>query len=198
MLLKNHQYAQHREKKPTVTCEICGKTYFNNNHLGRHMLSHADKSERMAQRKKCEHCGEWMGSNSAIYYHNQLHNGQIQKCTQCDEELPNRIALQTHMRRYHREFKHKCKFCGKAFEIRSKLAVSDTDFSCFLLSNYSFIFCLFYAKKHEEGHTRHKIYTCAYCSKTFTVRSSLNTHLRRNHRSEEKERLMQLKFERNR
>lgn len=28
------------------------------------MLSHTDKSERLAQRKQCEHCGEWLLTKS--------------------------------------------------------------------------------------------------------------------------------------
>lgn len=71
-LLKNHTYAVHREKKRCITCEICGKSFYTKFHLDKHMLSHTDKSERLAMRKQCEHCGEWLMTKSGIYYHEQV------------------------------------------------------------------------------------------------------------------------------
>lgn len=58
ILLKNHNYAVHREKKPIITCEICGKSFAVKANFDKHVLRHTDKSERLAQSKQCEHCGE--------------------------------------------------------------------------------------------------------------------------------------------
>lgn len=63
----------HREKKPKITCEICGKQFINNAALSKHMLSHEDPSEKLARSTQCEHCGEWLVSKSGIYYHEQIH-----------------------------------------------------------------------------------------------------------------------------
>lgn len=72
-LLKNHMYAVHREKKASVTCEICGKSFYAKFFLNKHMVTaHTDRSERLAMRKQCEHCGEWLLSKSGIYYHKQV------------------------------------------------------------------------------------------------------------------------------
>lgn len=87
------------------------------------MLSHVDKSERLAQRKRCEHCGEWLMTKSGIYYHDKIHTSGIQKCDQCQQELPHKLALMAHIRKHHREPKHKCSHCAKTFEIGSKLRV---------------------------------------------------------------------------
>lgn len=71
-LLYSHMYGVHREKKASVCCEICGKSFYTNFHLNKHMLTHSDKSERLAERKQCEHCGEWLMTYSGIYYHKQV------------------------------------------------------------------------------------------------------------------------------
>ncbi|XP_055317611.1 zinc finger protein 287-like isoform X1 [Sitodiplosis mosellana] len=164
-LLERHIYAAHREKKREHTCEICGKSFDVKGNFDKHMLLHEDKSERLAQRKQCKHCGEWL-SRSGIYYHGIIHNSAVQKCDQCHAEFPHKFALMAHIRKYHREPKHRCRYCDKTFEIGSKL------------------------REHEDTHTRQNIYPCfvANCSKTFTVLSSRKTHMRRSHPEEQKER----------
>lgn len=87
------------------------------------MQSHITKSERLAQRKQCEYCGEWLLTKSGMYYHEQIHNAEPQKCDQCQKVLPHRIALKTHMRNFHRERTLKCSICDKRFDITSKLKV---------------------------------------------------------------------------
>lgn len=123
-LLKNHFYSVHREKKANVTCEVCGKSFNIKASFDKHMLSHVDKEERLAQRQQCEYCGEWLLSKSGIYYHEKIHNGEIQKCKQCGKELPHKLALLAHIRKYHREPKFKCSHCEKSYDISSKLVVS--------------------------------------------------------------------------
>lgn len=122
-LLKNHTYAVHREKKASVTCEICGKSFVAQFFLNKHMLTHTDKSERLAMRKQCEHCGEWLMTKSGIYYHKQLHTTGIQKCDQCEVELPNKLALKRHILEYHRAHKYNCSHCTKTFSTGSDLRV---------------------------------------------------------------------------
>lgn len=39
-------------------------------------------------------------------------------------------------------------------------------------------------QKHEEGHTRHNVYPCQFCTKIFTLRTSRLTHQKRSHREE--------------
>lgn len=116
----------HREKKANVTCEICGKSFTVKASFEKHMLSHGDKTERLDQRQQCEHCGEWLLTKSGIYYHDKIHNAEIQQCNSCNIELPHKLALLAHNRKYHREPKYKCNYCGKLFDISSKLIVSPT------------------------------------------------------------------------
>lgn len=82
-----------------------------------------DKSVRLAQRQRCEHCGEWLMSKSGIYYHEQIHKADPQKCPHCQMEHPNKMTLQSHIRTHHRENKFKCSYCDKAYPIASKLKV---------------------------------------------------------------------------
>lgn len=65
-------YSVHREKKAIVTCEICGKSFSVRAHFEKHLQSHTARSERLAQRKQCEHCGEWLMTKSGMYYHEQV------------------------------------------------------------------------------------------------------------------------------
>lgn len=201
----------HREKKAIVTCEICGKSFNVKANFDKHMLSHTDKSERLAQRKQCEHCGEWLMTKSGIYYHEQveknilnhsqwwnkpkltilsiafqIHTSGIQKCEQCQMELPHKIALLAHIRKYHRERNHKCSYCDKSFPVSSELKVllitSVWIIIQFSSDSESKIVCTF--QKHEEGHTRHNVYPCQFCMKVFTLRTSRLTHQKRSHRDE--------------
>lgn len=71
-LLRSHMYGVHRDKKRCVTCEICGKSFYAKFYLNKHLRTHTDKSERLAERTQCEHCGEWLMSKSGIYYHKQV------------------------------------------------------------------------------------------------------------------------------
>lgn len=87
----------------------------------------------------------------------QIHTSGVQNCKHCGIELPNKNALQGHIRKHHRERKHKCGYCDKAYSTRA------------------------YLKSHEEYHTRHNDYPCQFCGKMFTVPSSRLTHVRRNH-----------------
>lgn len=121
--MKNHKYAVHREKKRSVTCEICGKSFYTMFHLQKHLLSHTDKSERLTERTQCEYCGEWLMSKSGIYYHEQIHTSGVQKCPQCQMELPNKASLLGHIRSHHRERKFKCGYCEKTFSNASTMKV---------------------------------------------------------------------------
>lgn len=91
-------YAVQREKKMKASCEICGKAFAIKAHLKKHMLSHIDKSERLAQRQQCAHCGEWLWSKSGMYYHEQIHTSGTQTCDICQRQFPHKIALLAHMR----------------------------------------------------------------------------------------------------
>lgn len=132
-------------------------------------------------------------STSGIYYHEKIHTSGVQKCEQCQTELKNKLALLAHVRKYHREPKYKCNYCHKTFEISSKLKVIflpekfQIRYFNWLSYKHSCI-NLFLYQEHEEGHTRHKIYPCQYCSKTFSVQSSRQTHVRRTHPAELKQR----------
>lgn len=92
------------------------------------LISHTDKSVRLAQSQKCKVCGEWLMSKSGIYYHEQIHKSDPQKCPHCDIELANKMALQYHIRQYHREQKYKCSYCDKRYDIASKLKVGSSRF----------------------------------------------------------------------
>lgn len=158
------------------------------------MQTHSDKSERLAQRKQCDQCGEWFLSAFGMYYHKQIHNAKPQKCDICQKDFPHRQALLSHNRKYHRECKFQCSYCERKFDIKSKLKVitSDTPKLYALTFPQTFVikFNVNFLKsfqKHEESHTRHNVYSCRYCSKMFNVVYSLKTHIRRNHREEHDE-----------
>lgn len=123
MLLKNHMYAVHREKKAICRCERCGKSFYTKYHLDKHMNSHIERSERLTEKKQCAHCGEWLFSKSAVSYHQQIHTTGVQKCNQCQMEFRHKPALLDHIRQHHREQKFECSQCDRIFGLKSKLKV---------------------------------------------------------------------------
>lgn len=118
-------YAAHRDKRIKASCEICGKGFSIKAHLKKHMLSHSNKSERLAQRQQCAHCGEWLMTKSGMYYHDQIHTSGPQTCDQCQAQFPHKIALLAHIRVAHREPRFKCQFsfCGRLYYEEAKLRV---------------------------------------------------------------------------
>lgn len=121
--LTRHKYNVHREKKPKVTCEVCGKSFQSNAILNKHKVSHENDDEKLARSQQCEYCGEWLQSKSGIYYHEQIHTSGPQTCDQCGLVLANKIALQGHIRKAHRVAKFKCSYCDMAFTECSTLTV---------------------------------------------------------------------------
>lgn len=122
-LLQSHVYTVHREKKFKHICEICGKKFHAKYFLDQHKLSHIDHSDRLTEKKQCEHCGVWLLTKGGIFYHQQIHTTGEQQCTVCNLKFPHKPALLEHNRQHHRKLKYKCSHCDKAFDIKSKLRV---------------------------------------------------------------------------
>lgn len=148
--LKSHKYAVHRQKVARVTCELCGQSFYAKYFLNKHIVTaHTDKSERLAMRKQCEFCGEWLLTKSGVFYHKQvmgktvwfflfiicrvinfiyqfwqLHTSGTQACEHCGVEFPNRPSLLGHIRQYHRPHKFNCSYCPKTFVTAAKLKVT--------------------------------------------------------------------------
>lgn len=98
-------------------------------------------------------------------------------------ELPNKLALLGHIRQYHRAHKFKCSYCEKTFSTASVLRVREFR-AMFRIPQDLIDLNSIAFQTHEEGHTRHNVYQCKFCPRTFTVPSSRRTHTRRNHYEE--------------
>lgn len=120
--LKTHMSSVHHSV--ARICEVCGKSCRTKKMLQTHLLTHVDKNLKTGM--PCKYCGEILQSPSGIYYHKQLHTSGPQKCNECTMELPNRNALQDHVRSHHRARKHKCNYCDKTYMTPYKLRVSIT------------------------------------------------------------------------
>lgn len=134
-------------------CEICGKSCRTKKMLQIHLASHIDREQKNGI--QCKWCGEWLQSNSGIYYHKQLHTSGPQTCNECKMELPNRMALQDHIRSHHKARNHKCNYCDKTFMTPYKLKV--WFYFSSLLKKYSHIlktFSFFLASRRKSYWSR--------------------------------------------
>jgi hypothetical protein len=55
----------------------------------------------------------------------KVHQAEKQTCEICSREFPNLLKYQSHKRRIHTEWKHKCEYegCGKKFYHRNQLVM---------------------------------------------------------------------------
>lgn len=157
MSLKNHQKTIHHGG---YLCDLCGKKFQVKKSIKRHILTIHAKVKRFC----CGTCGERFHDGSALRYHKKvahLNRSHVRnfECNLCDMKYFNQNALDVHIRAKHTyKAPFECKFedCGKTF-VRA--------YNC---------------KVHERSHAEDK-FVCDICSKEFSFKPYLQTHLRNIH-----------------
>ncbi|KFB38378.1 hypothetical protein ZHAS_00005732 [Anopheles sinensis] len=118
--LKTHYWSSHGIAEKGLTCEYCGKQYFQRTMFNRHVAYHRNE---LSGQFKCSMCDRALGSNSSLRRHEASHKGEKKyKCLYCEKLFSTSYNRLTHQRVVHTgERPHKCNECGRSFVDNSRL-----------------------------------------------------------------------------
>ncbi|XP_065083708.1 zinc finger protein 62 homolog [Ochlerotatus camptorhynchus] len=180
------QYVQGKTnpKKPTVVCELCGRTIDIcriDGHRNRHMG---------LEPYECDVCGDKFNCKYNLRTHHRRNHVKGEECTcsTCGKLFISRLALQSHMKSVHAERKFACSLCPLKFGNRStlnyhlKIHNQTRDFKCPLCGK------AFYCKSvwniHMRTHSGEAPYRCSVCSAAYVHRNMYVAHMNKNHPGE--------------
>ena len=144
-------------------CNFCGKPFFTNHGLVRHMKIHSDEKPH-----KCGQCGKGFVDKANYNRHIVIHSTETPyNCNQCSRSYASLWQLNRHKKAHTDEKPHVCHTCDKAFKEKKCLRRH-------MRSNV-----------HKDGNvgkqgveTLLKPHKCDICEKSFVTKSSLRNHKR--------------------
>ncbi|XP_069358634.1 zinc finger protein 271-like isoform X4 [Maniola hyperantus] len=199
--LVNH-VRQHTGETP-FQCGYCPKAFTRKDHLVNHVRQHTGESPH-----KCSYCTKSFTRKEHLTNHVRQHTGESpHRCTYCSKSFTRKEHLTNHIRQHTGETPHKCTYCPRAFSRKEHLNqhirqhTGDTPHTCTYCSKS------FTRKEHLVTHVRYVAmctsarivrepsparsiststtsntgdtpHTCTYCSKSFTRKEHLVTHVR--------------------
>ncbi|XP_052062635.1 zinc finger protein ZFP2-like [Mytilus californianus] len=146
----------HTHERP-YTCGTCGQTFTQNTHMRTHERLHSG-----VKPYKCDMCEKTFSRKHHLGYHLETHSGKTYKCSICEKSFTAERAVIQHERIHTGDTPYKCDVCGKEFKYHGYLSV------------------------HKRIHTGDMPFRCKFCPKEFIVASSLQQHLKHNHRNKRK------------
>ncbi|XP_063442076.1 zinc finger protein 83-like [Mytilus trossulus] len=146
----------HTHERP-YTCVTCGQTFTQNTHMRTHERLHSG-----VKPYKCDMCDKTFSRKHHLGYHLETHSGKTYKCSICEKSFTAERAVIQHERIHTGDTPYKCDVCGKEFKYHGYLSV------------------------HKRIHTGDMPFRCKICPKEFIVASSLQQHLKHNHRNKKK------------
>ena len=157
-----HQLA-HVEKKISLSCHTCSKTFTCQSDLNEHMPTHSTETA-----VTCETCQETFTSKSDLAEHQLAHaNGTVTfSCNKCSETFSHRSKLLAHVhsKAHSKMFPSMCTACGKKI-------LSAADYFSYHSSLTGKT-----AKLCKKCTNRSKL-SCKFCDESFVLKSELREHL---------------------
>ena len=102
-------------------CDICLKSFKSSGILKDHI-----QFVHEGIKLKCKLC-DFMGSKTAIHFHNNLVHNEKFKCDYCDYKASRSNYLRDHIESTHMGISHDCDVCGKNFKTNSILKIHKRD-----------------------------------------------------------------------
>ena len=195
-------------QKKFMTCEKCGRKFFNKDQYLKHMDLH--KRELLYS---CHVCGLKYARREDFTRHMRSHSNETFTCTFCNNLYTDAKKFKAHMRTAHHDRKpfccqhpgctfrsdrpsyveehavihsdiktHTCEKCGKQFSQRNGLRIHKQ--SCYEQRSYLCDICgakfnqLQSMKSHRRLHTGEKPHICCDCGKAFTDHTNYKRHRR--------------------
>lgn len=177
--LKAHVLLQH-EGQYRFKCTVCGKGFTKDSDRKIHERSHSGKKPH-----KCVVCGKCYSSIGNLNQHAKQHDGeQPFKCLICGQGFLRQSTLTSHMNQHTGTRPFSCDQCNKTFMAKRNLH-AHRKWHAGTIKRYTCTVC---GKSFNHGlqvhmrtHSGHKPYTCSECGMAFTVRSTLNKHVKSKH-----------------
>ncbi|XP_055603138.1 zinc finger protein 62-like isoform X2 [Uranotaenia lowii] len=165
--LRAHIFHMHCVERPRMICDFCGKQFLNKPCFDRHVNKHKGIEPQIAYRKiQCHICKKMLHAEPALKRHLKLVHAETtetHECDECHQKYPNSVALQSHKARVHIKAKFKCEFCEKLFKNNFKL------------------------QEHRATHFGERLWKCEYCETALKTKSSLWSHVKKQHPAEHAE-----------
>lgn len=149
--LAKHQLSHNRPKKASFICNECNKSFPTKSDLRTHLSTHEKQAE-------CNICGEKFSSATIMLRHRERHGKKkviTCKFKGCNQIFENRREFFHHTSQHPDSEKKKfiCSYCGKAMATLS------------------------YLRDHINTHTGNKPFKCDQCQKCFAKNGSLRRHV---------------------
>ncbi|XP_069701197.1 uncharacterized protein [Periplaneta americana] len=177
--LKVHVSSRHEGQYP-FKCTICGKGFTKDSDRKVHARSHSGEKPH-----KCDVCGKSYSSLGNLNQHAKQHGGERPfKCLVCGEGFLRRSTLSAHMNHHTGARPYSCDQCSKTFNAKRNL-YAHRKWHAGTIKRHTCTVC---GKSFNHGlqvhmrtHSGDKPYPCSECDMAFTVRSTLNKHVKSKH-----------------
>ncbi|KAM6953725.1 zinc finger and BTB domain-containing protein 14 [Aplochiton taeniatus] len=142
------EYLLYGHRSDAMACQICGKTFLDENRLRKHEKLHSAERPFV-----CEICSKAFTTQAHLKEHLKIHTGfKPYRCDVCGKSFIRAPDLKKHERVHSNERPFACQMCEKAFKHKSHL------------------------KDHERRHRGEKPFVCGSCTKAFAKASDLKRH----------------------